>query len=458
MHLGNGRTALLNWLFARHCGGTFLLRVDDTDTQRSEERFTQALLEDLQWLGLCFDGFYRQSERAGLYRQHIDRLVEKGRLYPCYETPEELGAKRRLQLSQKKPPIYDREALTLSEAQRNAYESQGRRPHWRFFLNPETVGWDDLIRGPLSCSLSNLSDPVVIREDGSVGFLLAGAIDDGDLGITHILRGEDHITNTAVQIHLLQALDLGKGGPEFGHFSLLTDEAGKGFSKRLGSLSLQELRHQGALPLGVATFLEALGTADAPQVVASLDALASGFSLKRYGRATPKLSVADLWTLNAKFFQQMSFDTVLSLLKAKGWAEGVTPDFWEVICSSVSRLEDVLIWKDVCERTRESVPSPLLTQALLQGDVSLQSVAAHLTETFRSKALETLPLEPWSQDTWVQWTQALRELTGLKGAGLYGPLRLAITGRLQGPEMRRLLPFLTRECVQRRLASSESDA
>ena len=458
MHLGNGRTALMNALFARNRNGAFFLRLDDTDTQRSEERFTQALLEDLAWLGLDFDALYRQSQRLELYRQHVDLLKAKGLIYPCYETGEELAHKRDAQLARKTPPLYDRHGLTLSDAQRHALEAEGRRPHWRFRLSGDCVRWDDLLRGPLTCQLSSLSDPIVVREDGTVGFLLAGAIDDWDLKITHILRGEDHITNTAVQLDMLRALEGWDGSLAFGHFPLLTDEAGKGFSKRLGSLSLQELRRQGVFPLAVASFLEALGTADAPQVPDSLTTRAAHFSLSRYGRAAPKLAIEDLWRLNRKFFQTLPFDAVLKGLKEHGietpLLEKLTPPFWDVVRDSIDRLEDVVTWMNICGLAPHHDILP--HAASPEEAAKIATLRELLTADFITQAIQSLPPQPWSDETWGMWGHTLKELTGRKGATLYGPLRLALTGRLHGPHMASLLPFFSHECVLSRLQAVAS--
>jgi glutamyl-tRNA synthetase len=439
LHLGNIRTALLNWLFADRWGGEFLLRLDDTDRKRSEERFTQALFEDLMWMGLNWSSLERQSDRTSLYETYILALKQKGRLYPCYETPQELEIKRRLQLSRGRPPLYDRTALQLSSQERSRLEAQGRAPHWRFLLDPEEIMWEDLIRGPLKYNLQSLSDPIVIREDNTISFLLAGAIDDIDLGITHILRGEDHITNTAVQIQMMKTLSAGNNPLSLGHFSLITDAHGQGFSKRLGSLSLQELRAQGMLPLAISSFLMALGTSEAPSLVTHLKQLSSLFDLSHFGRATPKLDIDDLWRLHEKFLHHLSFEEAEKLCQEHD-IQGLTPPFWEALRDSLRRLEDITEWQKICKGDLESLP--------------LSDTLTSLPPSFWETAHALLPQEPWGEDTWKQWTQSLKEKTGLSGKALFHPLREKLTGRSTGPEMKKLLPLMMPEKVLQRLIAS----
>jgi glutamyl-tRNA synthetase len=436
LHLGNIRTALLNWLFVRKEGGIFLLRLDDTDLVRSEDRFVNALAEDLLWFGLTHDGFIRQSDRTDLYGQHCERLKSLGRLYACYETPEELNTKRKLQLSQRRPPLYDREGLSLTDPDHRRLQAEGRKPHWRFRLEDQLIAWDDLIRGPIQYEGKVLGDPIVIREDGNVSFLLAGAIDDLDLGITHILRGEDHITNTAIQIQMIQALGGDPSAFHFGHFSLITDAQGQGFSKRLGSLSLGELRAQGMMPLTIASGLAALGTPDGPQIVPDLLALARTFDLGKLGRATPKLDVADLWALNGKMLHDMPYETALPLLRGDFLDLSiVTPEFWEAVRGELTSLHDLPEWIDLCTGSH-LFPSPSEHAPLLEA------------------ALQGLPQEPWNGSTWDTWTRSLKEETGLSGRALYHPLRFALTGKDKGPEMRKLLPLIGYDRVRERLQAS----
>ena len=321
LHVGNARVALVNWLFARQGGGSFLLRMDDTDAERSTEAFAQGIEEDLTWLGLAWAEFARQSDRTDRYDLAAERLKEAGRLYPCYETPDELSLKRKAQLSAGRPPIYDRAALKLSEADRKALEAEGRRPHWRFKLEHAAIDWQDLVRGPQHFEGDKLSDPVLIREDGRPLYTLSSVVDDAELEVSHVIRGEDHVANTAVQVQLFQAL--GARVPGFGHLPLLMDAQGKGLSKRLGSLSLEALRGEGLEPITINAYLAALGTPDAPEAALTLEDLAASFDIARYGRAAPKFDPSDLDLLNARILHNMPFEAVaerLPGLDAGTWA------------------------------------------------------------------------------------------------------------------------------------------
>lgn len=439
IHLGNTRTALLNWLFARKVGGTFWLRLDDTDLQRSQETYTQALLQDLAWLGLSYDKFVRQSDRLAQYAQAVDRLKQNGRLYPCYETPEELEARRRLQVARGKPPLYDRAALSLTDVQKKQLEAAGQRPHWRFLLQEADVSWVDLIRGPTHYHTHHLSDPVLVREDGSPVYTLASVVDDLALGVTHILRGEDHVTNTAVQLQLMEALGGQPGTFTFGHFPLIVDDKGQGFSKRLGSLSLQDLRHQGMHPLTICSVLAALGTPHAPLLCTSLEDLIQDFDLAHFGRATPKLDIDDLWQANTKLLHHLPFETVQTHLRELNLPL-VTSPFWEAIKGNLTRLEDVALWWTICQG-EDPLPA---------------SASAHPAEkAFLHEALTWLPKPPWTTETWGAWTTLLKEKTGRTGKHLYMPLRFALTGLAHGPEMKILLPLMKEASVTRRLKGEE---
>lgn len=433
IHLGNTRTALLNWLFARKKGGKFLLRLDDTDLQRSQDIYAQALLQDLAWLGLSYDQFVRQSDRLDRYTQSIARLKEKGRLYPCYDSPEELEARRRLQVARGKPPLYDRAALHLAEGEKKELEEAGHRPHWRFLLAEADVSWMDMVRGETHYHTHHLSDPILVREDGSPVYTLASVVDDLELGITHILRGEDHVTNTAVQIQLMEALGGDLTTFTFGHFPLIVDQEGQGFSKRLGSLSLQDLRSQGMHPLTICSVLGALGTADAPPLSTCLEDIIQDFNLEKFGRSTPKLDLEDLWHFNTKLLHHLPFEAVEKhLLERK--LPSVTPDFWEAIKGNLTGFEDLGLWWAICQ----GGPLPLLPILEGEGD-------------YLQQALTLLPPLPWSTETWGVWTALLKRKTGRTGKNLYMPLRLALTGVAHGPEMKMLLPLIDPACVRARL-------
>lgn len=427
LHVGNARVALLNWLWARKEGGGFLLRLDDTDRERSTEAFAAGIEEDLRWLGLDWDAFARQSERMERYAAAAQRLRESGRLYPCYETAEELELKRRLALKSGRPPVYDRAALALSEAERARLEGEGRRPHWRFRLAEAPIAWDDAVRGPQRFEGGHLSDPVLLREDGRPLYTLTSVVDDIELEVTAVLRGEDHVANTAVQIQLFEAL----GGllPRFAHLPLIADAGGQGLSKRLGSLSLQALREGGLEPLALCSYLAKLGTPDPIEARGSLAELAAEFDIGRFGRATPKFDPAELEPLNARLLHALPHAAVA------GWlAEQGLPDFdeplWTAVRGNLQRRADALPWYAVAYGEIE----PVLEDA-----------------AFCAEAAALLPPEPWDKETWGAWTGAVKQATGRKGRMLFHPLRLALTGRESGPELKALLPLIGRERAVARL-------
>lgn len=427
LHVGNARTALVNWLFARAQGGHFLLRFDDTDRDRSREEFADAIEADLRWLGLEWDGRVRQSERLAAYEAAFARLRADGRVYPCWETPDELEYKRKRQLARGRPPIYDRAALSLTEAEREQLQADGRQPHWRFLLHPETVVWDDLVRGRVSLQADHMSDPVVVRADGTYLYMLPSAVDDVDLAISHVIRGEDHVANTAVQIQMFRAM--GAEPPAFAHLPLLTDIAGKGLSKRLGSMTVASLRDDGLEPMALAGYLGRLGTGEPAQVRASLAEMAAEFDISRYGRATPKFDPAQLTHFNDQVLHATPYATVAARLSALGMVRGGEA-FWNAVRANVHRLGDCRYWYEVC-----------------YGDIASIMPDAEFT----AAAAELLPPDPWDDVTWDVWTQAVQQATGRKGKALFLPLRQALTGRQHGPEMRGLLPLIGRQVTERRL-------
>lgn len=428
LHIGNARAALLNWLFARQQGGSFLLRLDDTDTGRSTAEFSAAIEEDLRWLGLDWDRFARQSERLALYAEATEKLKAAGRLYACFETAEELELKRKVLLSRRLPPVYDRAALNLSAAERQALEADGRQPHWRFKLEHRKVTWEDAIHGAIEIDTASLSDPVLVRSDGYPLYTLSSVVDDGLLGITHVIRGEDHITNTAAQIQIFEAL--GHPVPAFGHFSLLVGADGAGLSKRFGSLGLGQMREEGIEPLAITSLLARLGSADPVEPRAALADLVAGFDLGRFGRAPAHFDMADLRLVNARVLHLLPFAAVTERLP-----EGATEAFWLAVRGNLETLSDAADWWRV-------VRGPM--QPVIED--------ARVTDA----AAAALPGEPWSGETWKALTQAVQAATGAKGRALFHPLRLALTGRDKGPEMRDILPLIGRERAARRLRG-ESD-
>lgn len=423
LHVGNARPALLNWLMARKAGGSFLLRIDDTDTERSRDEYTQAIKEDLLWLGLQWDEIDVQSERLERYDLAAEKLNASGRLYPCYETPEELGLKRKIALQAGRPPIYDRGALKLTDEQRAKFEAEGRTPHWRFKLEHEDIEWEDLVRGAVHFNGEHLTDPVLIREDGRPLYTLSSVVDDIELEVTHILRGEDHVSNTAVQIQLFAAL--GGGIPVFAHLPLVADASGQGLSKRIGSLSLQSLRESGMEPMTLNSYLARLGSSDAVEPVTDIETLADQFDITHFSRGTPRFDPEELDLLNARLLHLMSFESVKDRL-----SDDFDEVLWNAVRPNLTKLSDAKLWHDICR----GAVTPVIEDA-----------------DFTHSAAEQLPAEPWDEATWSSLTGALKASSGRKGKALFMPLRLALTGLDHGPELKVLLPLIGRERAEARL-------
>ncbi len=427
LHVGNIRAALTNYLFARKTGGKFLLRLDDTDTERSTEENARAIQADLAWLGLKHDLFDKQSARTPSYEAAAEKLRVLGRLYPCYETADELDRRRKRQLAQHKPPVYDRAALNLTPEQRAEFDAKGRKPHWRFKLSGKSVEFNDLIRGPVHIETSSLSDPVLIREDGRFLYTLPSVVDDIDFKITHIIRGEDHVTNTGVQVEIFEAL--GAPIPVFAHFSMLIGAGGEALSKRLGSLSIEGLREEGIEPQAINSLLAKLGTSDPVVARATLDELVADFDLGKFSRAPAHFDPNDLKTLNHKLLHAMSFDAVSSDLARLGVGGGAP--FWDAVRDNIQVLNEARGWWRVVEGPIEPV---IEDAALAEG----------------ARAL--LPNAPFTDATWTEWTTAVSAKTGAKGKALFRPLRMALTGQPHGPEMKKLLPLIGPERAAKRLA------
>jgi glutamyl-tRNA synthetase len=426
LHAGNIRTALFNFLFARKQGGDFILRLDDTDRERSTEEFAQGIRDDLAWLGLKWAKELHQSERFALYQAAVERLKASERLYRAYETPDELELKRKRQLARGRPPVYDRAALKLTAEERAKLEAEGRKPHWRFKLDQRDVVWDDLVRGRQHVDAASLSDPVLIRADGTYLYTLPSVVDDIDLGVTHVIRGEDHVANTAPQIQLFEAL--GAVPPAFGHHNLLVGVDGQALSKRDRSLAVQGLREEGIEALALASYVATLGTSDPVAPYSSLEDLAAAFDLGKLSRAPARFDPNELRLLNAKLLQLLSFDAVAERLRAMGVEGGEA--FWEAVRGNLAVLADAKLWWNV-------VRGPL------QPVISNRDLCR--------QAAELLPPEPWNEDVWVAWSAAVKQATGAKGKALFAPLRLALTGRENGPELKLLLPLIGRGRAAARL-------
>jgi glutamyl-tRNA synthetase len=431
IHIGNARTALLNFLYANKHHGEFILRFDDTDVERSREEFAQAIEVDLAWLGIVPDAVLRQSERFSLYHAAAGKLREAGRLYPCFETTEELDRKRKRQQARGLPPVYDRAALALSSAERAKLEAGGRRPHWRFKLDHEIVRWTDLVRGESHIDCASLSDPVLLREDGTYLYTLPSVVDDIAQKITHIIRGEDHVTNTAVQLQLFAIL-AGPGRlPSFGHHNLLASASGEALSKRSGALSIGGLREAGIESLAVAAAAVLTGSSVALHPVGSLDELAASLDLGELSRTVARFDPDELAALSARTLYSLSFETVRERLKAHDITGYKAQPFWLAARGNLAAFLDVVDWW----RVVEGEIAPVVEDA-----------------EFLGAARENLPAEPWDETVWSNWTGTLKSITGRKGRALFHPLRLALTGRENGPELAALLPLIGKAKAAARLS------
>lgn len=426
LHVGNVRTALVNWLFAKGQGGQFVLRIDDTDLARSTPEFEQGIEDDLTWLGLVWDERYNQSQRFERYEAASVRLKTAGRLYPCYETGDELDRRRKVQLARGLPPIYDRAALELSQADRAALDAEGRKPHWRFKLDGKRVAWEDLSRGHAEVDTASMSDPVLIREDGQFLYTLPSVVDDIDMAITHVIRGEDHVTNTGAQIEIFEAL--GATVPGFAHMPLLVGADGQALSKRLGSLSIAEMRDQGHEPIAITSHLGRIGTSDPLEVADSVEALGGSFAFSKMGRSPARYDTADLDRLNAQALHAMPYARAQPRLEALGLDLGEA--FWDGVRANLETFGDVV---EMATIVRGPV-TPVIEDA-----------------AFAEAALGVLP-KVIDADAWSVWTTAVKEATGARGKALFMPLRMILTGQAHGPDMATIVPLIGRERISRRLA------
>jgi glutamyl-tRNA synthetase len=435
MHVGNVRTALVNWLFAKSQGGVFVLRIDDTDLERSTKENEDGIRQDLTWLGLVWDETFKQSEKFARYTAAAEELKAKGLLYPCYETAEELERRKKIALSRGKPPVYDRAALELTDAQRQELEAQGRKPHWRFKLSGGRAEWNDLVRGQQSIDTSSLSDPVLIREDGSFLYTMPSVVDDIDAKITHVIRGEDHVTNSGAQIEIFLAF--GAQPPEMAHMPLLIGADGQGLSKRLGSLSVQELRENGYEPMAICSLLAKIGTSDPVEARESLQQLAMEFSFSKMGRAPARFDEAELDGLNAHLVHAMSFEVVKPRLAKLPYGDQATSEFWETVKANLKGVPEAALWLAV-----------VYGGGLTGPDLSDEDKA------FIGEAAKLFPAGEATLDTWGAWVDAVKAKTGRKGKGLFQPLRRVLTDQEHGPEMNKMLVLIGAEKARARLVQA----
>ncbi len=423
LHVGNIRTALFNFLLSKKNKGKFLLRIDDTDLERSKQIYEDEIKRDLEWLGIEWDFCERQSTRFDRYQEVLENLKSKNKIYPCYETKSELDLKRKKQLNMGNPPIYDRSALTLSHGDHKKFKEEGKKAHWRFLLDKKKICWNDKIIGTVSIDLGSLSDPVFVKEDGQFLYTLASVCDDIDFCITHVVRGSDHLTNTATQIQLLQ--DLGSNVPIYGHHSLLIDSSGDNLSKRLGSLSIREIRNSGIEPLALINLLSALGSSNSPKLLHSFDEIFNFFDISSFGSAPTKFDVKLLNSISVKLLRSSPFTLVENELINVGIPKSALEDFWETIRENLNSREEISELWNLCTNGT----SPVIDKEDLE---------------FVKKALEAIPDPPYNKESWTIWTNQVSEITGRKGKSLFLPLRKALTGKNVGPDMGKLLPFLSK--------------
>ncbi|MCZ8080325.1 MAG: glutamate--tRNA ligase [Rhodobacteraceae bacterium] len=421
IHVGNLRTALMNYLITRKAGGTFILRLDDTDQERSKQEYIDGLLADLDWLGIRYDRIEQQSKRMARYAEAAEALKAAGRFYECFETPVELDLKRKKLLNMGKPPVYDRASLHLTEEQKAAYRAEGRQGYWRFRLDQERIEWRDGIIGDISIDAASVSDPVLIKADGQVLYTFASSVDDVDMGVTHIVRGADHVTNTATQIQIMKAL--GGMPPTFAHHSLLTGPQGEELSKRLGVLSLRDLRARGVAPLALMSLMARLGSSKPVELATSMQDLIDGFDVESFGSAPTKFDAEDLFPLTRAYVQSLPFEAVADKVAALGVPADEAEAFWAVAKGNITVLDDLAEWSVLFRDGAEPLIEPEDAE-------------------FITQAVALLPPRPWTHATWGEWTEAVKAATGRKGKALYMPLRKALTGRVNGPEMADVMPLL----------------
>lgn len=422
LHVGNIRTALVNWLYARSLGGKFVLRIDDTDLERSSQKYTDAIMQDLEWLGLTWDEIYYQSKRMDLYEQAKEVLIKSNRLYPCFETHEELELKKKALLACNLPPIYERGAIKLTAEEKLDFKKININPHYRFLMNNKIISWNDGIRGEIVFDPSKISDPVLVRGDGTMTYMIATIVDDIDMQITDIIRGEDHITNSAVHVQMFEAL--GKNAPKFSHLASIKSKEGK-ISKRLGGFDIRSLRESGMHPMSILSFFSKLGTSDPIEYYKTLEGLTKSFSLKKFGKAAVNYDLVELQRLNGKLTHNLSYAEAEPFL-----SNAINADFWEKVKTNLSSIDEANDWWKICNST-------------------LQPVIIDLDLTILASTM--LPESSWDENTWGLWIDKVKGATNKKGKDLFMPIRFALTSLEQGPELKNLLPLLNREQVIKRL-------
>ena len=425
IHIGNVRTALFNYLWTKKMGGTMLLRIDDTDIVRSKKEYEDGIYDALKWLGIKWDEEARQSHRIKRYDEVVERLKKEGRIYACYDSAEELEFKRKRLMARGLSPIYDRQALKYTPEDIKRFESEGRKPHYRFKLVDSEIMWNDAVRGVCKYDATKLSDPIIIREDGSYLYHLPSVIDDVDFGITHIVRGEDHVTNTATQIQMFEAL--GGKVPVFAHLPLLTGKEGK-LSKRLGSLGIRELREEGVEAMAICSFLAKLGTSEDIRTFYDLDELAETLDFNKIGRSQPKFDEEELKKFNTKLVHTLPYKNLKDNF-------GITEEFWNDVRGNLEIAKDILLWDNICNKEIEPVMED---------------------KDFTVAASELLPKEKFDVNTFGAWMNEVKAKTGRKGKELFHPIRMALSAEANGPELKTLLPLIGYDKAYKRLRGEKA--
>jgi glutamyl-tRNA synthetase len=427
LHVGNARTAIINYLYAKKHNGKFILRIDDTDTIRNKDEYKTAIIQDLKWLGLDWDDTFNQSSRTEKYESAKQQLISNGRLYACYETSEELEIKRKIQLSRGHPPIYDRAGLRLTEVEKQAYLAAGRKPHYRFLINDSLISWQDMVKGQVSYQGKNLGDPVIIREDGSMTYMLCSTIDDIDYNITHVIRGEDHVSNTAVQSQMFEAFSAKP--PVFAHLSLVKAKDEK-ISKRDGGFEIASLRDQQNLEsMSINSFFSTIGSSNPVTFCKKMSELIDKFDITSYSKSPTTYVPEELEQINQKLVISYEFSDVKARLEQLG-IKDVGEQFWLAVRPNISKIIEIKDWWEICHNP---------------------SKVEGLDKEFLKIAADNLPTQVNDQ-TWKEWTSILSSKTGKRGKELFMPLRLSLTGRSSGPELKDLLPLLSREEILSRLS------
>lgn len=429
LHIGNARTALSSFLYAKSHNGKFMLRIDDTDTERSKKEYEDSIINDLKWLGFQWDIFARQSERLSRYEEVKQQLISIGRIYPCYELPEEIEMKRKLLLSRGLPPIYDRAALDLTQAQIDALQAKGARPYWRFKMDySKDIVWNDMIKGTTSFDPKNISDPVLIRANNMPTYMLPSTIDDIDFDISHIVRGEDHITNTAIQIQIFEAL--GANIPKFAHHSLMKVKDGK-ISKREGGFDIESLRMEGIEQMAIVSMLARLGTSDPIEPRNNMQQIVENFDISKFGKAPAIYDEEELKRFNAKIVHILDFAQV----KTRPELTQIDEDFWQLIRGNLTNSKEVAMWHKIC---KQQITPNIIDEALCK------------------QASDLLPTEKLDVNSWNIWTEKVKNVSGKKGKDLFLPLRLALTAEEHGPELKYILPIIGLERAKARLLGQVS--